>query len=308
MQEYGIDGVFVQRFAVETVAPLNLNHYNTVLMNCREGANRYGRAYAVMYDLTGLREGQTQQVIDDWKMLVDRMRIGNDENDKAYLHHSGKPIVAVWGIGFNDGRKYTLDECQRLIRFFKHDPHYGGFTVMVGAPTGWRTLDADCVPDKKLHNVLREADIISPWTVGRYSSPQQVAEHARRRWQPDMTWCREHKLEYMPVAFPGFSWHNMKPNSLLNQIPRHKGEFLWAQYEQLRQSGATMIYQAMFDEMDEGTAIFKCTNTPPVGESKFADFEGLPSDFYLWLCGMGGKLLRGEIPLSGAMPQQSASP
>ncbi len=46
-----------------------------------------------------------------------------------------------------------------------------------------------------------------------------------------------------------------------------------------------MVYQAMFDEVDEGTAIFKCTNDVPVGESKFADFEGLPSDFYLKLVG-----------------------
>ena len=117
MKDYGIDGAFVQRFGVSTVGPVSLNHCNTVLAHCREGANRNGRTYAVMYDLSGLRAGQTQQVIDDWKLLVDRMRIGRDEGDRAYLHHRGKPVVAVWGIGFNDGRKYTLEECERLVRF-----------------------------------------------------------------------------------------------------------------------------------------------------------------------------------------------
>ena len=56
-----------------------------------------------------------------------------------------------------------------------------------------------------------------------------------------------------------------------------------------------MVYQAMFDEMDEGTAIFKCTGDPPLGDSQFVTFEGLPSDHYLWLTGMGRKFLSGEI-------------
>ena len=37
---------------------------------------------------------------------------------------------------------------------------------------------------------------------------------------------------------------------------------------------------------------FKCTNQPPVG--RFATYEGLPSDHYLRLAGLGGRLLRGE--------------
>ena len=64
--------------------------------------------------------------------------------------------------------------------------------------------------------------------------------------------------------------------------------------------------QAMFDEMDEGTAIFKCTNDPPVGESRFLTLEGLPSDHYLWLAGIGRKLLRGEIEATEELPQRKS--
>jgi hypothetical protein len=64
-----------------------------------------------------------------------------------------------------------------------------------------------------------------------------------------------------------------------------------------------MIYVAMFDEVDEGTAIFKCANDVPVSQqSKFVTFEGLPSDFYLKLTGLGAKMLRGEIVLPSQMP------
>ncbi|MFC2115053.1 hypothetical protein ACFLTU_01160 [Bacteroidota bacterium] len=53
-----------------------------------------------------------------------------------------------------------------------------------------------------------------------------------------------------------------------------------------------MIYVAMFDEMDEGTCINKCSGDPPIGDSPAPNYEGLPSDFYLWLTGRVTKMLR----------------
>ncbi|HEX4130100.1 MAG TPA: glycoside hydrolase family 71/99-like protein [Pirellulales bacterium] len=306
MREYGIDGVFVQRFAVATVGGRELRHVNTVLAHCREGANREGRAYALMYDLSGLGEAKIDQVIDDWRLLVDRMRLGRDPADKAYLQHRGRPVVAVWGIGFNDGRKYTLAECRRLVEFLRHDKTYGNNCVMLGVPTGWRTLDRDSMPEPALHEIIAAADIVSPWTVGRYG-PDGIARHAERHWQPDIAWCREHGKDYVPVVFPGFSWHNLKPESPSKQIPRLKGEFLWRQYAELRRAGATMAYLAMFDEIDEGTAIFKCTNDPPTGTSTFITYEGLPSDHYLWMVGEAAKMIRGETSLRNTQPVRNTS-
>ena len=89
----------------------------------------------------------------------------------------------------------------------------------------------------------------------------------------------------------------------LDAIRRRKGEFLWSQFAAAKRAGAEMIYVAMFDEADEGTAIFKCTNdVPNTGETKFVTYERMPSDFYLRLTGAGGKLLRGEIPISDKLP------
>ena len=53
--------------------------------------------------------------------------------------------------------------------------------------------------------------------------------------------------------------------------------------------------------MDEGTAIFKCSNNPPAGV-QLCDYEGMPTDHYLWLTGEAGKMLRGEIPFSKQIP------
>ncbi len=303
MRTYGLDGAFVQRFVVETSDPRALRHCNAVLGAAREGANRSGRGYAVMYDLSGLRAGETARAVDDWKLLVDRMRLGRDDADRAYFHHRGRPVVAVWGVGFGDGRDYTLAECARLIDFLKHDPRYGGNTVLVGVPTGWRTLDRDAVGDAALHDVLRRADVVSPWTVGRYHSPETAERHARRDVAADLDWCRTAGLDYLPVVFPGFSWHNLKSDAPVDQIPRLKGAFLWSQISAAKRAGAAMLYVAMFDELDEATAIFKCTNDPPVGASPFLTYEGLPSDYYLRLAGAGARMLRGELAPDAPQPE-----
>ncbi len=303
MKEYGLDGVFVQRFVTEVSHPPGLRQFDTVLAHCREGANLSGRTYAVMYDLSGLGAGQMNKVTDDWKLLVDRMQI---TRDKAYLHHGGKPVVAVWGFGFSDGRKYTPAEGLELVRFLKDDPRYGGNTVMLGVPTYWRTLDRDTVNDPQVLELVGKADIVSPWTVGRYGDIPQAEHYAEKTLAADLAWCKERGKEYLPVVFPGFSWHNMFPKSPLNQIPRQGGKFLWAQYVAAKKAGCTMVYQAMFDEVDEGTAIYKCTNDPPVGESKFLTYEGLPSDFYLKLVGAATKMISGKEPVSERVPLEPA--
>ncbi|HTQ49330.1 MAG TPA: glycoside hydrolase family 71/99-like protein, partial [Candidatus Acidoferrales bacterium] len=287
MQDYGIDGVFVQRFANGLKNPATQKYCNTVLANCREAANVYGRTYAVMYDLSGLPAGHIDDVIDDWRALRKEMVI---TEDPAYLNHRGKPVVAVWGIGFNDGREYTLAECRRLIEFLKNDPEAGGCTVMLGVPTNWRELKDDAVNDPALLETIALADIVSPWTVGRYTNPDEAATYAEKIMKPDFAWCRQRGIDFLPVVFPGFSWHNMKDGPS-NQIPRLHGQFLWSQFLAAKQADISMVYVAMFDEVDEGTAIFKCANEVPQGKaSKFVTFEGLPSDYYLRMVGNATRL------------------
>ncbi len=300
MQDYDIDGVFVQRFANGLGSRPTLEHCNTVLANCREGANEHGRAYAVMYDLSGLPAGHIDDVINDWRALRKEMAITEDH---AYLNHHGKPVVAVWGIGFNDGREYTLAECRRLVEFLKNDPESGGCTVMLGVPAHWRELNGDAVSDPALLDLLALADVISPWTVGRYTNPAEAARYAESTLKPDHAWCRAHGIDLLPVVFPGFSWHNMNGGPS-NQIPRRRGEFLWSQFCEAKRAGISMVYVAMFDEVDEGTAIFKCRNDVPAGDkSKFITYEGLPGDFYLKLAGQGTKLIRGAISLESNPPE-----
>lgn len=297
MAEYGIDGAFVQRFTHRLNDDTMRYHKDKVLSNAREGANRHGRTYAVMYDLTSTPDDKLYTVLDDWRMLREKMHI---TEDPAYQHHNGKPLVAIWGVGFNNNIKPRngLEACRELIGKFKAD----GCSIMLGTATGFREQDRDALDDPRLHEMLLMADVLSPWSVGRFGDLPGVQSHVKKYWGPDIAWSGENGIDYMPVVFPGFSWHNNKGDAL-GKIPRLKGEFFWSQIVANVKAGADMLYIAMFDEVDEGTAIFKCTNNPPTtGGTQFLTYEGLPSDYYLRLAGAASKLLRNEIPITDAIP------
>jgi len=302
MWDYGIDGVYLQRFANGTIpGSLSVNHKNDVLDYCKAGANLYGKKYAVMYDLSGLDSGSyMQRVVDDWKYLVDVKLVGKDPADAGYMCHDGRPVVAVWGLGFN--RSYEGRESYELIDFLKNDPTYGGNTVMLGVDDDWRTNS-----DSWFQQTLQLGDVISPWMVGRYSNTNGVNNWAANKGTLDKDWCDSNGKEYLPVIFPGFSWYNLKGGTF-NQIPRQGGQFLWDQVKaNISIVGARMLYVAMFDEVDEGTAIFKVSNDPPVvAPARFVtyDIDGypLPSDEYLWLVGQATRGLRGEIAVNQTRP------
>lgn len=306
MKEHGIDGVFLQRFATTARDPRFRDPMDRIVDFTKAAAAEHGRGWALMYDLSGIRPGQIGGVIADWRKLVRSGRIGR-ETDDSYFHHRGKPLVALWGLGFSD-REPMLDEWERLIDFLRDDPECGGMALMLGVPYYWRTLDRDAIPDPALHRLLAKADVLSPWAVGRLATPQDAANRVESRLKPDLAKAEEFGADYLPVLFPGFSWTNLSRSrgeeAVFDAIPRRGGEFLWSQAVAAKRAGAEMLYVAMFDELDEGTAIFKTRSDPPAGPSRFLAEPGLAADHYLRLTGAIRRMLRGETGegFPGAVP------
>lgn len=160
MKEYGLDGVFMQRFFSTAKENRRNNSSLAVLKNALEAASSTERAIAVMYDLSGLRGSgeDCSALIEDWKYLVDSLNVTNQKGTKTYLQQNGKPVVVIWGVGFPD-RPYNIRNIglERLMDFFKNDPVYGGCAVMLGVPAFWRTLEADCVSDPYLHDLIKKS-------------------------------------------------------------------------------------------------------------------------------------------------------
>jgi hypothetical protein len=300
MQENDLDGVFFQRF-LNDIGSANITALrNQVAVNVRAGAEAHGRVFAMMYDISGYSTNLlVAKLTNDWTFLVNTQRV---TSSPSYLRHNGKPIVAIWGFGFS-GRFDTPQQAQETIDWFKA----AGCTVMGGLPTNWRTLTGDAQTNPAWSNVFRSFDIISPWTVGRYNSNAGADSHRINYIVPDLADCTSNGIDYLPVIFPGFSWTNLNGGPL-NQIPRNGGNFYWRQAYNAVQSGVSMIYGAMFDEVDEGTAMYKCVPTaaelPAQGSFVPLNIDGynLSSDWYLRLANQAGKMLRGEIPVTNVIP------
>jgi hypothetical protein len=303
MKEYGIDGVFMQRFFSVLTSQNRLDHNDKVLASALKAAGKYGIAICLMYDIGHMDDSRYKLLFEDWKHLVNDLKLTNQGEETTYLFHNGKPLVAFWGISAGTRESGHIPEIFEIIDFFRNDPEYGGCSIHLGIPSRWRTLGYDTKGDPRLHEVLMQADVIHPWLVGRFNE-ESYEEFRQENIVGDAEWCKKNGKSYAPTIFPGFSWHNMK-DDVSDKIPRNRGEFFWKQISGAIESGAEMLYVAMFDEIDEGTAIMKCAHEVPVGKSIFVPIEkDVPADHYLWLTGMAGKMLRGEIPFSKKMPER----
>lgn len=305
MKEYGIDGVFMQRFVVEIKNPTGKKHFNKVLHSALKSAKKFGRAISIMYDLSGCTSEDMAILLEDWDELQQVFSLVNNIENPTYLHHNNKPLLAIWGVGFNDNRKYTIEDTDQLITYLieKND-----VSIMLGVPYFWRLLERDAEKNPLLHTIIKKSDIIMPWTVGRYNS-DSYKKISSIILDEDLQWCDYNNVYYVPSVFPGFSWGNLKNDSkLYNQISRNKGEFFWQQVTGAKFSGAKSLYLAMFDEVDEGTALFKSlrsSDVPLNGEGKFMGIEDeLESDYYLWLAGEARNWFKGNEGYSSKKPER----
>lgn len=287
MEQYGIDGAFLQRFVVELRSPA----IDQVLDNVRAAAKKTGRTYALCYDMSGAPHDKLfERMTADWKRLVDEKHITEDER---YLHHNGKPVLFVWGF-YSD--RFGPELAHQLIDFFKNDPRYG-VTLIGGCQWYWRNEK-----NAEWARAFRRFDVLSPWNVGNYGVVNGQRHAQTGYWKADIEDVQKSGMKYLPVIYPGFSWTNLQgPKAAKDTLPRLGGEFFWRQFSTAADLGIEMAYVAMFDEVDEGTAIFKVTNAPPK-PGHFETYEGLPSDWYLRLTGAGSKLIRGEIPNQKTLP------
>jgi hypothetical protein len=89
MKDYGIDSVLVQRCLRRSESMRNSG--DKVLVNIMAAAQKYGRTFAIEYDVSSaVKTTFTPDMKTDWQYLVETRKVTANPN---YLCHKGKPHV-----------------------------------------------------------------------------------------------------------------------------------------------------------------------------------------------------------------------
>jgi len=302
MQTYGIDGAALQRFTSSGSYQKNADSVSARMMRAAE---KYGRKFYIMYDISQMGTNFDQTVEQDWtNTIVNSLHL---IGSPAYAKQNGKTVVCLWGLGFNDGvHPGDSTQSKNFVTWFKNQ----GLFVIGGVPTYWRTCTNDSKPG--FQNVYKTFNMIEPWLVGRENSLASCDDFKNNVIGPDWTYCQANGMDYAPVMFPGFAWGDLtKPR---NEIPRLHGDFMWRQAYNIRTLGIPSAYIAMFDECNEGTAILKAAeNASMIPTNRYfltldADGIACSSDFYLRLAGDATKMIKGVTPAVSAHPTAHNTP
>ena len=284
MRTYGVDTAALQRFnPFGDEGPTR----DALAQKVRTAAEATGRKFYIMYDVTGWTSMQSQ-LKTDWTT-----KMSAHTGSPADARQNGRPVVCIWGFGFNDdGRPFAPEACLEVVTWFRNQGCY----VIGGVPTYWRQGINDSRPG--FSAVYHAFHMISPWMVGRTGDLAGLDWFAANVNQPDLADCAAHGIDYQPCVLPGD----------LSQGHRRHGDFYWRSLYHMIRLGAHGLYVSMFDEFNEGNQIAKTAETAadvPAGSGiRALDEDGTfcSSDYYLRITGDGGRVLRGELPLTAARP------
>ncbi|HVK46612.1 MAG TPA: glycoside hydrolase family 71/99-like protein [Pseudobacter sp.] len=284
MKQYNLDCAALQRFNPNGIEG---GIRDAVTAKVKTAAEKYGRKFYIMYDASGWNNMQTEMKTD-WTNKMKQYT-----NSSAYAKQNGKPVVCIWGFGFNDNNHpWPAATCIDVIKWFKDQGCY----VIGGVPTHWRSQNSDSRPG--FIEVYKNFNMLSPWMVGRMSKIVDSDNFLVQTNAPDVAFCKANGIDYQPCVMPGD----------LQERQRVHGEFMWRQFYNMIRAGSQGIYVSMFDEYNEGNQIAKTAETQdwvPAGSSFLTldeDGTACSSDYYMRLAGDGGKMLKKEIALTPAKP------
>lgn len=297
MRDNGVTSVAVQRFVSELADAAKRRRADNVLRHVNAAALRHGVDFFITYDVSG---APAKSVIDT--LIADWQHVSRDLltiDSRAYLHADGRPVVQLWGFGFRDRPGDPGEVTALMLQLRQGGEGLKPAVLIGGVPSQWRTRSGDSKAEAGWADVYRSFDVISPWLVGRFDDALGARRVLDALIIPDLHEARRLGLGYLPVVFPGFSWHNLMARhgrvAPLDAIPRRCGEFFWAQVTQLLGAGADRLYLAMFDEFDEGTALLPVEDEVdrlPIHAALVRRSEAacaLPADWYLRLAGRAAR-------------------
>jgi hypothetical protein len=284
MQQNGCDTAALQRFDPNgSEGPTR----DAMATRVRSAAEAYGRKFYIMYDVTGWTSMQSE-IKTDWTS-----KMSANTASPAYARQDGKPVVCIWGFGFNDSNHpWDAPTCLDVVNWFKSQ----GVYLIGGVPREWRTGTGGS--RSGYSGVYHGFNMLSPWMVGAIGTAADSDAAYTTYTVPDEADCAANGIDYQPCVLPGDVSANQRAH----------GDFMWRQFYNMVRAGVQGIYISMFDEYGEGNQIAKTAETQsgvPAGSGLLAlnsDGTACSADYYLRLTADGGRMLKGQIALTATRP------
>lgn len=295
LKKSDLDGVAIQRFVGSIGRSVTITQ-ESHLTNVMKAAEANGRLFYICYDLNGSDASIVDRIALDWVYEIEQIRALTSSPNYATVN--GKPVVEMWGIGYNIGA--DKQQCLDMIHFFQDRGCY----VIGGTPRGWRT-NSDAMAN--FTDVYKALDAVSPWTVGVYNTPGGATSYLTGYMTADKAYCDQNGMDYLPVVFPG-SGNWLSADGSFSQTDRKGGSLLWQQVLNAKSLGLTSVYYAMLDEFEEGTNLINGAvdyfdiPTNEYFETFAKDGVWTSSDYYLRLAATAAKMLRGDIAKTTEIP------
>ncbi|KAI1435550.1 hypothetical protein GGR50DRAFT_317406 [Xylaria sp. CBS 124048] len=280
MADHGIDGAFLQRF-FGYIGETDGGWIN-ILNAAMTAAEKYGRGFVIEYDLNGA--AGAPNITETY--LEDLASLSNLTSSPAYMHHDGKPVVEIWGFGIVAG--VTVEQGIEVVTTLKN----AGWYVILGVQQAWH---AEMVQDDpgSFGPVYALADMLQPWTVGSYDFDGYPGFLSGRQAVEDTDALQQLGIDSSIVVWPGGSNANSNPDGTFDQPSRMNGSFYQEQLTGAVSLKPVFIFGAMFDEMNEGTAIFPLLRTSelPTNQRFLGLEDDTEPDVYLTMAGTAGAQL-----------------
>lgn len=171
-----------------------------VLLTVKEMAEKYGKYFAVEYDMGGLPP--------DFDPNRYFPALTNDYNNVLkplfespnYIYQDGRPVLQIWGVGIN-ATAFPGNKFHDLIDRYHSTPENPW--IILGVPQTWMEFSNTTNDPTGFYEAYQAAEALQPWPVGAWNDVDSLRGALNQYILPGKAQLDAWGVKYMGAYHPG---------------------------------------------------------------------------------------------------------